>query len=79
SRIIEDVLDTYVLQYIEKKLRMSKNVNPKINVMIDDDRMQQVLHNGLDNEIRYIKQNGEIIITLNQIDDYWELQIKDTG
>ena len=46
--------------------------------MIDEDRMQ-VLHNVLDNAIRYTHQNGDIMITLRQIDDYCELSIKDTG
>ena len=41
--------------------------------------MQQVLHNVLDNAIRYTHQNGDIMITLRQIDDYCELSIKDTG
>ena len=31
--------------------------------MIDEDRMQQVLHNVLDNAIRYTNQNGNIVIT----------------
>lgn len=47
--------------------------------MIDEDRMQQVLHNVLDNAIRYTDQNGDIIITLEKIDGYCELKIKDTG
>ncbi|MEK7017580.1 MULTISPECIES: sensor histidine kinase [Bacillus] len=79
SQLIEDVLDTYELQFIEKKIRISTNLNPEIIVMIDEDRMQQVLHNVLDNAIRYTNQNGDIIITLKQIDDYCELHIKDTG
>ncbi|PEJ19846.1 two-component sensor histidine kinase, partial [Bacillus toyonensis] len=79
SQLIEDVLDTYELKFIEKKLRISTNLNPEIIVMIDEDRMQQVLHNVLDNAIRYTNQNGNIIITLEQIDDYCELKIKDTG
>lgn len=44
--------------------------------MIDEDRMQQVLHNVLDNAIRYTNQKGNIVITLEQIDDYCELKNK---
>ena len=79
SQLIEDVLDTYEIKFIEKKIRISTNLNPEIIVMIDEDRMQQVLHNVLDNAIRYTNQNGDIMITLRQIDDYCELNIKDTG
>lgn len=73
------MLDTYEIKFIEKKIRISTNLNPEIIVMIDEDRMQQVLHNVLDNAIRYTNQNGDIIVTLRQIDDYCELNIKDTG
>ena len=73
------MLDTYEIKFIEKKIRISTNLNPEIIVMIDEDRMQQVLHNVLDNAIRYTNQNGDIVITLRQIDDYCELNIKDTG
>lgn len=79
SQLIEDVLDTYEIKFIEKELHISTNLNPEIIVMIDEDRMQQVLHNVLDNAIRYTNQNGNIVITLEQIDDYCELKIKDTG
>lgn len=79
SQLIEDVLDTYEIKFIEKKIRISTNLNPEIIVMIDEDRMQQVLHNVLDNAIRYTNQNGDIMVTLRQIDDYCELNIKDTG
>ena len=73
------MLDTYEIKFIERKIRISTNLNPEIIVMIDEDRMQQVLHNVLDNAIRYTNQNGDIVITLRQIDDYCELNIKDTG
>lgn len=73
------MLDTYEIKFIEKKIRISTNLNPEIIVMIDEDRMQQVLHNVLDNAIRYTNQNGDIIVTLRQIDDYCELNIKRYG
>ena len=73
------MLDTYEIKFIEKKICISTNLNPEIIVMIDEDRMQQVLHNVLDNAIRYTNQNRAIMITLRQIDDYCELNIKDTG
>lgn len=79
SQLIEDVLDTYEIKFIEKEIHISTDLNPEVIVMIDEDRMQQVLHNVLDNAIRYTNQKGNIVITLEQIDDYCELKIKDTG
>ncbi|KFM99220.1 sensor histidine kinase [Bacillus clarus] len=79
SQLIEDVLETYELQFIEKQIHISTNLNPEIIVMIDEDRMQQVLHNVLDNAIRYTNQDGNITINLEKKEQYCELEIKDTG
>ncbi|MDM5153930.1 ATP-binding protein [Bacillus sp. DX1.1] len=79
AQLIEDVLETYELKYIEKQLRISANLDPDIIVMIDEDRMQQILHNLLDNAIRYTDHNGSIDIQLKKKDKHCELKIKDTG
>ncbi|WP_144561427.1 sensor histidine kinase [Bacillus mycoides] len=79
AQLIEDVLETYELKWTEKQLRISKDLDPDIIVMIDEDRMQQVLHNLLDNAIRYTNQNGSIAIRLEKKDNSCELRIEDTG
>ncbi|PGC45172.1 sensor histidine kinase, partial [Bacillus wiedmannii] len=63
----------------EKELYISTDLDPDIIVTIDEDRMQQVLHNLLDNAIRYTNQNGNISIQLQKKDRQCELKIKDTG
>lgn len=64
---------------MEKELYISTDLDPDIIVTIDEDRMQQVLHNLLDNAIRYTNQNGNISIQLKKKDRQCELKIKDTG
>ncbi|MGG3520218.1 ATP-binding protein [Bacillus pseudomycoides] len=79
AQLIEDVLETYELKCMEKELYISTDLDPDIIVTIDEDRMQQVLHNLLDNAIRYTNQNGNISIQLKKKDRQCELKIKDTG
>ncbi|PEY35683.1 two-component sensor histidine kinase [Bacillus cereus] len=79
AQLIEDVLETYELKCTEKQLCISMDLDPDIIVMIDEDRMQQVLHNLLDNAIRYTNQNGSIAIRLEKKDKSCELRIEDTG
>ncbi|MEH7456992.1 ATP-binding protein [Bacillus sp. JJ1127] len=79
AQLIEDVLETYELKCTEKQLHISMDLDPDIIVMIDEDRMQQVLHNLLDNAIRYTNPDGHIVIKLEKKDTYCELRIQDTG
>lgn len=79
AQLIEDVLETYELKCIEKQIRIETNLDPDIIVMIDEDRMQQVLHNLLDNAIRYTEQANTIMIQLKRTDKQCELKVKDTG
>ncbi|MGU9560475.1 histidine kinase dimerization/phospho-acceptor domain-containing protein, partial [Lactiplantibacillus pentosus] len=37
SQLIEDVLDTYEIKFIEKEIHISTNLNPEVIVMIDED------------------------------------------
>ncbi|MEI4830275.1 ATP-binding protein [Bacillus sp. FJAT-53711] len=79
AQLIEDVLETYELQVIEKKIALHTILDPDIIVNIDEDRMQQVLHNVLDNAIRYTGENGAIHVQLEQQAEKCKLEIIDTG
>ncbi|MDC2864033.1 MULTISPECIES: sensor histidine kinase [unclassified Bacillus (in: firmicutes)] len=79
AQLIEDVLETYELQVTEKQITLQTTLDPDVIVNIDEDRMQQVLHNIIDNAIRYTGENGTILVQLEQQPGQCKLQIKDTG
>ncbi|GHV46635.1 sensor histidine kinase [Synergistales bacterium] len=49
------------------------------NVLIDRDRIQQVLNNLLSNAVKYTQQNGTIRITLSEADDAVLFAVEDNG
>lgn len=79
SQFVEDVLETYEIQFITKKITLHNDLDPDVIVDIDEDRMQQVLHNVLDNAIRYTNEGGTISVKLEQDEQGCKLQIIDTG
>ncbi|ENQ3104876.1 HAMP domain-containing protein [Bacillus sp. 491mf] len=79
TQLIEDVLETYELQVTEKQITLQTTLDPDIIVNIDEDRMQQVLHNIIDNALRYTGENGTIHVQLEQQAGQCTLQIKDNG
>ncbi len=78
SQLIEDELQTYEPQFLEKNLQLFKKLDPDIIVNVDEDRMRQVLHNLMDNSIRYTKK-GSITVLLLKKGKQCEFTITDTG
>ncbi|EOW9526856.1 HAMP domain-containing sensor histidine kinase [Bacillus cytotoxicus] len=79
AQLIEDVVETYEWKCAEKQVEISMELDPDIIVMIDEDRMQQVLHNILDNAIRYTNEKGKITVQLQKLEKDCQLKIIDTG
>jgi signal transduction histidine kinase len=48
-------------------------------VSADPERLEQILHNLLDNAIHYTPQGGEILIAAGRQGEQIEIQVKDTG
>ncbi|MBO9128472.1 HAMP domain-containing sensor histidine kinase [Bacillus sp. 165] len=79
AQLIEDVLEAYEPVSAEKSIMLQHELDPDIIANIDEDRIQQVLHNLLDNAIRYTPEGGVISIMLKQVGGKCILRISDTG
>ncbi len=80
SQVIEDTLAKYEPFLLEKQLTLTTDLNPDIIIEGDADRMEQVIHNLLDNAIRYTPKSGTIRVQLEQKDDtHCQLMIRDSG
>jgi signal transduction histidine kinase len=80
SQVIEDTLAKYEPFLLEKQLTLTTDLNPDIIIEGDADRMEQVIHNLLDNAIRYTPKSGTIHVQLEQKDDtHCQLMIRDSG
>ncbi|CAM4119671.1 histidine kinase [Bacillus manliponensis] len=79
AQLIEDVLETYEIHFTAKKIILHTELDPDIIVNVDEDRIQQVIHNVLDNAIRYTNEGGTVTVKLIQSEHTCKLQIIDTG
>jgi two-component system sensor histidine kinase BaeS len=79
AQLVEDVLDTYEPTLEEKNIALKQDLDPDIIANIDEDRIQQVIHNVMDNAIRYTPEGGTISVALQQEDGQCTLSISDTG
>lgn len=80
SQVIEDTLVKYEPFLSEKAIALTTDLNPDIIIEGDADRIEQVIHNLLDNAIRYTPNGGTIDVELSQADaDHCRLVIHDSG
>ncbi|MBA2875510.1 sensor histidine kinase [Thermaerobacillus caldiproteolyticus] len=80
SQVIEDTLAKYEPFLCEKQLSLTTDLNPDIIIEGDGDRIEQVIHNLLDNAIRYTPNGGTIHVQLEQTDPrHCQLMIRDSG
>ncbi|MGM9954417.1 MAG: sensor histidine kinase [Peribacillus sp.] len=79
AQFIEEVLDKYEPIMKERQIRLEVELDPDPIIIGDEGRVEQVLHNILDNAITYTETGGTIYLTLTQQKEECELIIGDTG
>lgn len=79
SQLITETLNTYKPSIEQKNLTFKQSLQEDIIILGDEDRLKQVIHNLVDNAIRYSLDGGMLSIRLTQTDAYCELIIKDNG
>ncbi|MBS3137225.1 HAMP domain-containing histidine kinase [Candidatus Woesearchaeota archaeon] len=63
----------------EKKIKVRNDISKKIEVFVDENKLNQVIINLFSNAIKFTHEKGEIIFTAAVNTQYWNLSIKDTG
>lgn len=78
---IRDVIDALDFQASKKyiKLQLAKKYDKPIYVKADKFRIRQILVNLITNSIKYGKEKGKTIVSLNLFDEQVIVEIKDNG
>lgn len=77
--LLEDLIETLQEDYKEKKIQV--NIEGKKDITFQGDTMLilSLLTNVISNAIKYNKENGQVNVSLNQINQHLHIVIKDTG
>jgi len=81
KKIVEFVVDSFKDEIARKqiKFRFTKSKKPLPKVLVDSEKIKLVIHNLIDNAIRYTFFKGTVSISLKHKDKQIEFRIKDTG
>lgn len=78
--LVERIISSLKGQMENKSIKVKINIPKDLpDVLIDETRIKQVLHNFIDNAIKYNHPNGEIAITAFDQDNFIRVDISDTG
>lgn len=79
SDIIDENFQLFKNTAIEKKLNLSSDISPHVQVYADRGAVNTIFRNLLDNAIKYTDTDGEVEIFAVESDTGVKIHIKDTG
>ncbi len=77
--LLEDLIETLQEDYKEKQIQVNIEGNKDITFQGDTMLILSLLTNVISNAIKYNKENGQVNVSLNQINHQLHIIIKDTG
>lgn len=79
NKIINENIELYGKNAIEKVITVRNNLNQSINVLVDGNSVNAVVRNILNNAIKFTPIGGIVEFKVKQIDNDIELSIEDNG
>jgi len=80
EEMVSDIIEELRINAEKKGLymKMVKSLEPLPKIMVDQDKLRQVILNIVDNAIKYTKEGG-VTFELKKLDEQEEIKVSDTG
>ena len=79
GELLINIIKNFEPMYSKKKYKLSINSMPTIEVFMDKDKIIQIMDNVLSNAYKYLKNNGEVYLTLKKVQANIIIEVKDNG
>ncbi len=76
---VQVVLRTYAPLAEEKKIKLTTDIQPNVQALIDEDGFRHILGSLLDNAIKFTAEGGSVTVSLRTKSDKATLKVRDTG
>ena len=67
---MKKIVTSFEPQYNNSDLKIYSNLTPNVEVLMDMDKLKQVMYNLLSNSLKYSKINGEVKLLLEIVYKY---------
>ena len=79
SNEINNIVTSFIPLYTKKGFSIDFDLEENIFVNMDKDKLKQIISNLLSNSIKYLKENGKVLISLKSSNDICLIDIIDNG
>jgi two-component system sensor histidine kinase ChiS len=81
--LVKGLVSTFQISAESKNIKVKLELQESVNTILDPEKTEKILSNLLSNAYKFTPSNGEIIISLSEIQyqqhEYVRIQVKDTG
>ncbi len=79
SQELENIIVSFEPSFSKENYLLQVNIEKNIKVIMDKEKFNQIVHNLLSNSLRYLNEDGEVIVTLSKLNKNLILKISDNG
>ncbi len=79
SQEIENIVSTFKPIYNSKNYSLKLSTEKDIDVLMDKDKLKQILYNLLSNSIRFLRDNGKVTVSLSKEGNLAKIIVEDNG
>ncbi len=79
SNLVEEVVEKYRNELDKRNINFILEIQENSNIIADKLRIEQVILNFINNAQRHVNDNGNIVVTLKNLDKYIYLSVYNTG
>ena len=76
---IEKIITSFKPLYEKTSSKIYSNLAPNVEVLMDKDKLKQVMYNLLSNSLKYSELSGEVLLTLKSEAKSIIIEVKDNG
>ena len=80
STYMEEMINAFRAYADVKRISLTYESNFRyMNTWLDKDKMDSILKNLISNALKYTPEGGSVHIYTAETEDYWSVEVKDTG
>ncbi|MDR7871173.1 MAG: ATP-binding protein [Tissierellaceae bacterium] len=79
SRELENIISTFKPLYLYEKYSLESSIEEDVEVVMDSDKLKQIIVNLLSNAMRYLKDNGKVMVSLSNENNLVKITVEDNG
>ena len=79
SEEIKTIVQSFKPVFMKNKYEIESDIEEDIKVLMDKDKIRQVMYNLISNSHKYLKSNGKVYVSLKEKDENIKIQVIDNG